>query len=116
MWGQPPPREGHNPRCCFIRQHSSGTPRPITVLAEVAQLPALLPGCAYFLGYTYCSNSCLPYSQVLKLFFQNENLVAYLDGECVASVPDLICCIETESKEEGTCMLPPQLPQEQALH
>lgn len=34
--------------------------------------------------------------------FQNENLVAILDGEIVASVPDLICILDTERGEPIT--------------
>ncbi|KAK9820469.1 hypothetical protein WJX72_010677 [[Myrmecia] bisecta] len=33
--------------------------------------------------------------RVLRINIQNENLVARLDGQVVASVPDLICCLET---------------------
>lgn len=38
----------------------------------------------------------------LELRFQNENLVALRDGECVAIVPDLICVLEDESAEPIT--------------
>ena len=41
-------------------------------------------------------------SQTLKLQFQNENLMAMLDGEAVVSVPDLITVLETESGEPIT--------------
>jgi DUF917 family protein len=41
-------------------------------------------------------------SQILKLQFQNENLMAMLDGEAVVSVPDLITVLETESGEPIT--------------
>jgi len=41
-------------------------------------------------------------SQTLKLHFQNENLVALLDGEAVVSVPDLITVLEAESGEPIT--------------
>lgn len=33
--------------------------------------------------------------QVLRVQFQNENLVAHVDGLLTACVPDLICCIES---------------------
>ena len=32
---------------------------------------------------------------VLRIEFQNENLIARVDGEVVATVPDLICIVET---------------------
>lgn len=38
----------------------------------------------------------------LELSFQNENLVAQRDGEVVASVPDLICVLDTETGEPVT--------------
>jgi len=38
----------------------------------------------------------------LELEFQNENLVARRDGEVVASVPDLICVLETDTGEPVT--------------
>jgi len=41
-------------------------------------------------------------SQTLKLQFQNENLVAILDGEIMVSVPDLITVLETETGEPIT--------------
>lgn len=41
-------------------------------------------------------------SQTLKLYFQNENLVAMLNGEVVVSVPDLITVLDTESGEPIT--------------
>jgi len=41
-------------------------------------------------------------SQTLKLQFQNENLVAIVDGEIIVSVPDLITVLETESGEPIT--------------
>jgi len=41
-------------------------------------------------------------SQTLKLQFQNENLVAMVDGEIMVSVPDLITVLEAESGEPIT--------------
>jgi DUF917 family protein len=41
-------------------------------------------------------------SQTLELQFQNENLVAILDGEIIVSVPDLITVLETETGEPIT--------------
>jgi len=41
-------------------------------------------------------------SSTLKLHFQNENLVAILDGEIVVSVPDLITVLELETGEPIT--------------
>jgi len=41
-------------------------------------------------------------SQTLKLHFQNENLVAILDGEIVVSVPDLITVLDTETGQPIT--------------
>jgi len=41
-------------------------------------------------------------SQTLKLQFQNENLVAIVDGEVVVSVPDLITVLDTETGEPIT--------------
>lgn len=38
-------------------------------------------------------------AQTLEVQFQNENLVARLDGALVACVPDLICCVETASEQ-----------------
>ena len=35
---------------------------------------------------------------LLRVDFQNENLVAWMDGNVIACVPDLICCIETEGE------------------
>ncbi|CAL5220079.1 g2030 [Coccomyxa viridis] len=32
----------------------------------------------------------------LQIDFQNENLVAHMDGSIIACVPDLICCLESE--------------------
>ena len=32
----------------------------------------------------------------LQIEFQNENLIARMDGSIVACVPDLICCLESE--------------------
>ena len=36
-------------------------------------------------------------SRSLRLEFQNENLVATCDGTVLATVPDLICCLEASS-------------------
>jgi DUF917 family protein len=41
-------------------------------------------------------------SQKLELNFQNENLVAKLDGEIIVSVPDLISVLDTETGEPIT--------------
>jgi len=38
----------------------------------------------------------------LDIAFQNENLVATRDGQVVASVPDLICVLDTDSGEPVT--------------
>ncbi|MFZ5869601.1 MAG: DUF917 domain-containing protein [Actinomycetota bacterium] len=38
----------------------------------------------------------------LEVSFQNENLVAVLDGEVVCSVPDLICVLEADTAEPIT--------------
>ena len=35
---------------------------------------------------------------LLRVEFQNENLVARMDSTVIACVPDLICCIETEGE------------------
>ena len=32
----------------------------------------------------------------LQIEFQNENLIARVNGSTVACVPDLICCLESE--------------------
>ena len=34
--------------------------------------------------------------QAMRIDFQNENLIARMDGHVLACVPDLICCLETE--------------------
>jgi len=41
-------------------------------------------------------------SQTLELHFQNENLVAKVDGEILVSVPDLITVLDTETGEPIT--------------
>ena len=41
-------------------------------------------------------------SQKLELNFQNENLVAKVDGEIMVSVPDLITVLDTETGEPIT--------------
>ncbi len=41
-------------------------------------------------------------TQTLKLQFQNENLVAIVDGEIMVSVPDLITLLDTETGEPIT--------------
>ena len=41
----------------------------------------------------------------MKIDFQNENLVAYLDGDPVCMVPDLICIVETDRGEPITTEL-----------
>ena len=33
--------------------------------------------------------------QAMRIDFQNENLIARVDGHVLACVPDLICCLET---------------------
>lgn len=35
---------------------------------------------------------------LMQVDFQNENLVGRMDGDVIACVPDLICCLETEGK------------------
>jgi uncharacterized protein len=40
--------------------------------------------------------------RVLEISFQNENLVAWLDGEVIATVPDLICIVNREDGEPIT--------------
>jgi uncharacterized protein len=40
--------------------------------------------------------------RVLEIAFQNENLVAWLDGEVIATVPDLICIVNREDGEPIT--------------
>ena len=39
---------------------------------------------------------------VMRLSFQNEHLIAEIDGELLAVVPDLICVLETDSAEPIT--------------
>ncbi len=34
--------------------------------------------------------------RVMTIQFQNENLLAHVDGQLVLSVPDLICCLATD--------------------
>ncbi len=34
--------------------------------------------------------------RVMTIHFQNENLLAHVDGRLVLSVPDLICCLATD--------------------
>lgn len=41
-------------------------------------------------------------SPTMNIQFQNENLVAILDGKIVASVPDLICIVDRETAEPIT--------------
>ena len=41
----------------------------------------------------------------MKIDFQNENLIAYLDGDPVCMVPDLICLVETDRGEPITTEL-----------
>ncbi len=36
-----------------------------------------------------------------EVLFQNENLVARVDGVQAACVPDLICCLEEESERRS---------------
>jgi DUF917 family protein len=40
--------------------------------------------------------------RVLEIAFQNENLVAWLDGDVIATVPDLICIVNREDGEPIT--------------
>lgn len=48
--------------------------------------------------------------RVMTIQFQNENLVAHVDGRLVLSVPDLICCMTTDGMSwRFTCCHPPQL-------
>ena len=56
----------------------------------------LLEGCCCCAGGGAASNST---QQTLTIHFQNENVMAWLDGHLLlASVPDLICCLESESE------------------
>ena len=41
----------------------------------------------------------------MKIDFQNENLIAYLDEDPVCMVPDLICLVETDRGEPITTEL-----------
>ena len=41
-------------------------------------------------------------AQELTIDFQNENLIARIDGEVVASVPDLICVLDSADGEPIT--------------
>jgi DUF917 family protein len=41
-------------------------------------------------------------SQMMEIAFQNENLVAWLDGQVVATVPDLVCIVNLEDGEPIT--------------
>ena len=41
----------------------------------------------------------------MRIEFQNENLIALIDGEAVCIVPDLICVVDTERGEPITTEL-----------
>ena len=45
------------------------------------------------------------HDQVMLIDFQNENLVARVDGEIVCTVPDLICAVTTDTGEPVTTEL-----------
>ena len=52
-----------------------------------------------FVRGTFATEGTDTYSgMLLHVDFQNENLVARMDGTVIACVPDLICCIETEGE------------------
>ncbi len=42
--------------------------------------------------------------QLMTIQFQNENLVAHVDGRLVLSVPDLICCLATDGAPTAFCL------------
>ena len=81
-----------------------------------ARLVDLLPGCiclfrgrlartdwdnasGYMVGFHYIDGTDAWAGQVLKVFFQNENHVAWLDDRPIAMSPDLIEMVETPSGE-----------------
>lgn len=41
----------------------------------------------------------------LQIDFQNENLVAHMDGSIIACVPNLICCLESEGVRSAFCLI-----------
>jgi DUF917 family protein len=43
--------------------------------------------------------------QTMRIRFQNENLVAHVDGRLAACVPDLICLLESEGVAAGALCL-----------
>lgn len=43
-----------------------------------------------------------PYGSTMEVDFQNENLVARVDGEPIVTVPDLICIVSTQDAEPIT--------------
>ena len=46
-----------------------------------------------------------PYGSAMQIDFQNENLIAYVDGVSIAMVPDLICIVATDDAEPITTEL-----------
>ena len=48
-------------------------------------------------GHLHVEGTGEYHGRQLHIDFQNENLIASSDGEIVASVPDLICCLESAS-------------------
>lgn len=42
--------------------------------------------------------------QTMTIQFQNENLVAHVDGRLVLTVPDLICCLATDGVSSATSL------------
>ena len=52
-----------------------------------------------FVRGTFATEGMNAYAgMLLHVEFQNENLVARMDGNVIACVPDLICCMETEGE------------------
>ena len=45
------------------------------------------------------------HDQIMVIDFQNENLVARVDGDIVCTVPDLICAVTTDTGEPVTTEL-----------
>jgi DUF917 family protein len=46
-----------------------------------------------------------PYGGAMRIDFQNENLIAYVDDVPIATVPDLICIVSTDAAEPITTEL-----------
>jgi uncharacterized protein len=49
----------------------------------------------YYAGLTVLRGAGKCEGSALRIYFKNENHIAWLDGQCVAASPDLITCIET---------------------